>query len=223
MASHSVTACRENGIARTQIPQTKITAYGFYYDLNLFSDFTYFLNDPNKGDQFEQQDRRWVAGLDARHTIFSQWFGRKVENSFGLQVRNDWVHNGLYRTEDRARTDKIDIVACDTNPIPACDPDGTINGNYPILPADTDVNQFTDTMIGFYAENKIQWTEKFRWYLALRGDEAIYNVTSLTPSYVATELPGAPVVNFAAAQFRHGHEVPAQPKSEFDFRPVVQD
>ncbi len=74
---------------------TKISAYGFYYDLNLFSDFTYYLDDPNKGDQFEQQDRRWVGGLDARHTIFSTWFGRKVEDTFGLQLRNDWVHNGL--------------------------------------------------------------------------------------------------------------------------------
>ena len=178
--------------------ETQITAYGFYYDLNLFSDFTYYLDDPNKGDQFEQQDRRWVAGLDAHHTIFSQWFGRKVANTFGLQVRNDWIHNGLYRAEDRVRTDKTDIVACYTNPIPDCNPDGTINGNYPTLPADTDLNRFTDTMLGFYAENKIQWSEKFRWDLAVRGDEAIYNVTSLTPPYVATELPGAPVVNFAA-------------------------
>ena len=99
--------------------ETKITLYGFYYDLDLFSDFTYFLNDPAKGDQFEQQDRRWVAGLDAHHTIFAEWFGRKVENTFGVQVRNDWIHNGLYRTEDRERTDKTDIVACFTNPIPA--------------------------------------------------------------------------------------------------------
>ena len=55
---------------RSAKSETKITAYGFYYDLNLFSDFTYFLDDPNKGDQFEQQDRRWVAGFDAHHTIF---------------------------------------------------------------------------------------------------------------------------------------------------------
>jgi len=178
--------------------ETKITAYGFYYDLNLFSDFTYFLNDPNKGDQFEQQDRRWVAGLDAHHSIFSQWFGRKVENTLGLQVRNDWVHNGLFRSEDRVRSDKIDTVACFTNPIPLCGPDGTINGNFPTLPADTDLNKFTDTMIGFYVENKVRWSEKIRSVLAFRGDEAIYNVTSLTPPYVATELPGAPVVNFAA-------------------------
>lgn len=90
------------------ISQTKITAYGFYYDLNLFSDFTYYLDDPIKGAQFEQQGRRWVAGLDAHRTIFSQWFGRKVENTIGLQVRNDWVHNGLFRTENRVRTDKND-------------------------------------------------------------------------------------------------------------------
>jgi outer membrane receptor protein involved in Fe transport len=199
--------------------ETKIMAYGFYYDLNLFSDFTYYLNDPNKGDQFEQQDRRWVAGLYAHHTIFSEWFGRKVRNTFGLQVRNDWVHNGLYRTEDRVRTDKLDIVACDTNPIPACGPDGTINGNYPILPADTDLNKFSDTMIGFYVENQIQWTEKFRWDLALRGDEAIYNVTSLTPPYVATELPGAPVVNFAELNSGTATKFLPSPKASLIFGP----
>ena len=137
--------------------ETKVTAYGFYYDLNLFSDFTYYLDDPVKGDQFEQQDRRWVAGLDAHHTIFSTWFGHKVANTFGLQVRNDWVHNGLYRSEDRMRTNKNDINACNAQPISECDinPDLTA-----VLPADTDVNKFTDTMIGFYVENKIQWTGK---------------------------------------------------------------
>jgi outer membrane receptor protein involved in Fe transport len=199
--------------------ETKVTAYGFYYDLNLFSDFTYYLNDPNKDDQFEQQDRRWVAGLDAHHTIFSHWFGRKVQNTFGLQVRNDWVHNGLYRTEGRERTDKLDVVACYTNPIPPCDPDGTINGNYPILPADTDLNKFTDTMLGFYVENKIQWSEKFRSVLAFRGDEAIYNVTSLTPPYVATELPGSPVVNFAAANSGTATKFLPSPKGTLIFGP----
>jgi outer membrane receptor protein involved in Fe transport len=199
--------------------ETKIAAYGFYYDLNLFSDFTYYLDDPNKGDQFEQQDRRWVAGLDAHHTIFSQWFDRKVENTFGLQVRNDWVHNGLYRTEDRVRTDKTDIVACYTNPIAPCDPDGTINGNYPTLPADTDLNNFSDTMLGFYVENKIRWVEKFRSVLAFRGDEAIYSVNSVTPPYVATELPGAPVVNFAELNSGTASKFLPSPKASLIFGP----
>jgi hypothetical protein len=140
--------------------ETKITAYGFYYDLDLFSDFTYYLTDTNRGDQFEQQDRRWVGGLDARHTIFNQWFGRDVENTFGIQARNDWINNGLYQTEDRARVNKLDSTT------------GTI------LPATTEADYFTDTEAGIYAENKIQWSDKFRSVAALRGDVDYFDVTS---------------------------------------------
>ena len=93
--------------------ETKITAYVFYYYLDLFSDFTYFLTDPVHGDQFEQQDQREVAGIDARHTLLNQWFGREVENTVGLQVRNDWINNGLYQTENRVRVNKIDTDAAD--------------------------------------------------------------------------------------------------------------
>ncbi len=144
--------------------ETKITAYGFYYDLDLFSDFTYYLTDPARGDQFEQQDRRWVAGLDAHHTIFGEWFGRKVANTFGLQVRNDWIHNGLYQSENRVRVDKTDYATGNT------------------LPATTQADRFTDTQVGFYAENKIQWAEKFRSVVALRGDVELFDVTSLVTS-----------------------------------------
>jgi outer membrane cobalamin receptor len=147
---------------------SKLMAYGFYYDLDLFSNFTYFLIDPNKGDQFEQQDRRWVAGLDARHTIFSTWFGRKVENTFGLQFRNDWVHNGLFWTEDRVRMNKTDYNTDDQIPT--------------TLPATRERDRFTDTQVGFYAENKIQWANKFRSVVALRGDDQKFVVTSLAYS-----------------------------------------
>jgi len=143
---------------------TKITAYGFYYNLDLFSDFTYYLTDPVRGDQFEQRDRRWVAGLDAHHTIFSQWFGRRVEDTFGLQVRNDWIHNGLYQNEDRVRVDKTDS--------------GTGNS----LPATTQEDRFTDTLLGFYGENRIQWASKLRSVAALRGDVEHFEVTSLVTS-----------------------------------------
>jgi TonB-dependent Receptor Plug Domain len=195
---------------------TTIMGYGFYYDLDLFSDFTYYLDDPIKGDQFEQQDRRWVAGFDAAHTIFSRWFGRKVENTFGLQVRNDWVHNGLYRAEDRVRTDKNDVNACNAEPIPECDTNPDLIA---VLPAATDLNKFTDTMVGFYVENKTQWAEKFRSVLAVRGDEAIYGVTNLTPPYVATELPGAPVVNFSELNSGTASKFLPSPKASLIFGP----
>ena len=154
---------------------TKVTLYGFYYDLDLFSDFTYYLTDPIHGDQFEQKDKRWVVGLDAHHTIFSQWFGRRVENTFGVQVRNDWVHNGLFQTDNRVRVDKTDS---DT---------GTT------LPSTTQEDRFTDTLVGFYYQNQIQWTDKFRTVAAVRGDVDHVDVTSLvTPANFGTATKALP-------------------------------
>ncbi len=140
----------------------------FYYDLDLFSDFTYYLVDYNKGDQFEQQDRRWVGGLDAHHTIFSTWYGRKMSNTFGLQLRNDWINNGLYRTENRVRTAKTDYYATGAT-LPTCPAPTSIS--CPTLPATTERDNFTDTIGSAYVENKIQWANKFRSVVALRGDD----------------------------------------------------
>lgn len=142
----------------------KIAPYLFYYDLNLFSNFTYYLTDPVRGDQFNQNDRRWVAGIDAHHSIFSEWAGRKVENTFGFQLRNDWIGNGLYQSSHRVRMDKTDSETGNT------------------LPATTQRDNFTDTLIGFYGENRIQWADKFRTVVALRGDLTHLDVTSLVTS-----------------------------------------
>jgi hypothetical protein len=208
VAIHSVTACRLNGIAKAQIPNEN-HGYGFYYDLDLFSDFTYYLDDPIKGDQFEQQDKRWVAGLDVRHTIFSQWFGRKVENTFGLQVRNDWVHNGLYRTENRVRTDKNDVNACNDEPIDACNTNPNLVA---VLPADTDVNKFTDTMVGFYVENKIQWAEKFRTVAGPARRRRKICRHQLDSQLYRQRITWRSGGQLCGRQFRHGHQVPAQPQ-----------
>jgi hypothetical protein len=142
--------------------ETKITAYAYYYDLDLFSDFTYFLTDTHRGDQFEQQDKRWAAGCDAHHTLRNQWFGRAAENTFGLQVRNDRINNGLYQTENRVRMDKQD------------------SGTGDVLPATTQADHFTDLQVGLYVENKTQWAEKFRSVAALRGDLDYFDVHSIS-------------------------------------------
>ncbi len=153
---------------------TKIMAYGFYYDLNLFSDFTYYLVDPYKGDQFEQQDRRWVAGFDIRHTIYGGWYGRRVETTFGMQLRNDWIHNGLYRTENRVRTDKTYYTANYSD-------NGWSNlDQVAVLPADTNLNKFTEAIGSPWVSSKIQWASKFRSVLGLRGDYGKGIITSIT-------------------------------------------
>jgi hypothetical protein len=103
-----------------------------------------------------------------------------------------------------------------TNPSPSCDTNPDLIA---VLPAATDLNKFTDTMVGFYGENKTRWAEKFRSVLAVRGDEATYVVTNLTPTYVATELPGAPVVNFSELNSGTASKFLPSPKASLIFGP----
>jgi outer membrane receptor protein involved in Fe transport len=171
---------------QNEYSQTSIMAYGFYYDLNLFSDFTYYLVDPYKGDQFEQQDRRWVAGFDIRHTIVSRLFGRKAETTFGMQLRNDWIHNGLFRTEDRVRTSKTFYTANYLDAPSDLD-------QVAVLPADTDLNKFTETIGSPWVSTKIQWASKFRSIVGVRGDYGRGIITSFTnptnPNYPNDPFP----------------------------------
>jgi outer membrane receptor protein involved in Fe transport len=48
-----------------------------------------------------------------------------------------------------------------------------------VLPAVTQADDFTDTQVGAFIENKIQWAEKFRSVVAIRGDMDCFDVTSL--------------------------------------------
>ncbi len=168
--------------------RTTITAYGFRYDLDLFSDFTYFLTDLTRGDQFEQQDRRWVAGVDASHTLAGNWFGRRMEDTVGLQLRSDWIHNGLFQTDDRMRANKTDA------------------GTGSMLPATTQADHFRDTQVGVYAENRIQWSERFRSVVAMRGDLQRFDVRSLVTaanSGTATKVLPSPKASLIFGPWSH--------------------
>ena len=63
MAAHRrATASPSTTAHRLPTGKFTTTAYWFKYRLNLFSNFTYFLDDPVNGDQFEQADDRNVIG-----------------------------------------------------------------------------------------------------------------------------------------------------------------
>ncbi len=77
------------------------------YDLDLFSNFTYFLNDPINGDQFEQQDGRYFLGGEVRR----EWdLGNKNTFVLGLQTRHDLMNDlGLYQTKDTVRLNAVRV------------------------------------------------------------------------------------------------------------------
>jgi hypothetical protein len=94
---------------------THLAAYAIRYDFRLYSNFTYFLEDPRLGDQFEQKDDRWILGASASHTFQHHVGDAHGETTFGAQVRHDDISNGLFRTSDLARTgvirqDEVDQV-----------------------------------------------------------------------------------------------------------------
>ena len=85
--------------------QLTARGYAIDYDLELFSNFTYFLEDPVRGDQFEQVDDRRVYGGDL------VWRSSETENfshELGLTLRFDDIDTvGLYGTERRERLDTV--------------------------------------------------------------------------------------------------------------------
>jgi len=80
----------------------KVHAYGQYYQLDLISNFTFFLNDPVNGDQIEQFDRnRTVAGLDTEYTHAGTVWGFPLTTTAGFQFRLDQPRVVLAHSEDR--------------------------------------------------------------------------------------------------------------------------
>jgi len=128
---------------------TQANAYLVYYRLNLFSNFTFFLDDPVNGDQFEQADRRFVVGGNVSQTWFTTWLGASMDHTIGLQVRHDAIPKvALFQTRERVRL------------------------------STTRDDKAHETSVGFYYQNQTQWLPKVRTMLGLREDVFIFDVNS---------------------------------------------
>ena len=88
-------------------------SYIIGYELDLFSNFTYLLDDPVGGDQFKQKDKRTIFGGSYQNL----WVGNAesfTEHRFGIDFRHDAVDEvGLYRSREREimgpiREDQVD-------------------------------------------------------------------------------------------------------------------
>lgn len=130
---------------------TRATAYVMNYRLRLFSNFTYFLDDPVNGDQFEQTDKRSVLGASGAHTFFGKWLGREMANTLGFVSRHDRIKPALYLTSERTRLTTIREDRVD------------------------------QSSIGLYAQNETQWLEKFRSVAGWRQDFYRFDVASDRP------------------------------------------
>jgi outer membrane receptor protein involved in Fe transport len=70
-------------------------AYGQYYRLDLFTNFTFFLNDPANGDGIQQSDRRVMYGGDIGYQQRGEVLGLPSIGTIGFQTRVDNIHARL--------------------------------------------------------------------------------------------------------------------------------
>ena len=85
----------------------KFTNQIFYskYQFELYSNFTFFLNDPINGDQIRQKEDRNLFGFNSTYEKSTQIFGLKSETFAGIQLRYDDINDlELSRTKDRSIT-----------------------------------------------------------------------------------------------------------------------
>ncbi|MFT3813566.1 MAG: TonB-dependent receptor [Acidovorax sp.] len=135
---------------------TEFSAYAISYRFDLFSDFTYALDHPDRGDQFEQTDRRRVYGAQASRKLPTRFAGLDGLLTLGAQWRGDRIGEvGLYQTQARQRwaTVRSDKVSQD--------------------------------QIALYAQQLLNFSAAWRGYAGLRGTWLGYRVQGREPVYGA--------------------------------------
>ncbi len=141
---------------------TRVTGYAQRYGVQLFHNFTYFLNDPVNGDQFEQFEERWTTGGKLTQRRMARVGGKPSESAFGMEFRNDSVGGplGLYRTR---ATERISTARAD------------------------DVDQYT---VGLFGETEVEWSRIVRTTFGLRGDFYHWDVMAKNPLNSGTKTAG---------------------------------
>ncbi|WP_332859961.1 TonB-dependent receptor [Janthinobacterium svalbardensis] len=134
---------------RTENRLFELDAYLIRSQLELNSDFTYFLDKPATGDQFQQSERRTVAGVNASESWNTQLFGLSLRNKLGVQARYDRLSPvGLYNTVDRERQSTVRE------------------------------DKVREASVGLYGENTVQWLPWLRSVTGLRYDAYRFKVAS---------------------------------------------
>ena len=132
----------------TATSSTEVNAYVTHWKLDLFSNFTYFLDNPVDGDQFNQPDRRTTTAINARHAWSTKLLDLDSESQVGVQFQNDNIFNALTNTKARE------------------------------LLSTTRRDHIVESSVGVWFDNAVRWTPIFRTVAGLRADTYRFDVQS---------------------------------------------
>ena len=153
---------------------TSVNAYVIRQQLNLFSNFTYFADNPLTGDQFVQPDQRTTTGMNVSQSYAATFLGREAEFTVGAQFQNDSIANALRNTVARQ------VIST------------------------TRADQIGERSLGLYGESKVRWNDSFRSVVGVRADHFNFKVNSDNPanSGVASDTKFSPKVNLVFGPFQ---------------------
>ena len=148
-----------NATSQGEDYKNQLNVYALYYDLDLYSDFTYFSANPYQGDQVYQHERRVQAGGNAEQVWFHKLWEMDMENKLGVQLRYDGIRDlGVSNTWQKQ---------------PVAD-------NRYLPPS---LYNIDETSLWIYGQNETRWTHKIRSQLAARSDTFWFDVQSKTPGF----------------------------------------
>jgi hypothetical protein len=78
-----------------------------WYQLQLWSNFSLFLNDEVNGDGIEQRDKRFLAGNNINYRRAYNLWGLPMESFIGSQSRLDHIRVGLFNQTNRRRRETV--------------------------------------------------------------------------------------------------------------------
>jgi TonB family protein len=141
-----------------------LRAYHIDYRLALFSNFTFFLDDPKLGDAIEQDDARGISGASGQYEINRRWRSISWKTTLGAQLRHDDAHVDLWDTTSvgtppRKRTGRH---------VP--------EGEALMGSANADLRLLN---MAFYLAEDVLWRPWLRTVVGLRGDYFNYDVDDL--------------------------------------------
>lgn len=135
-------------------------AYVIDYSLDLWSNFTYLLDDPVDGDQFQQIDDRTILG-GAYRRFWVTGAQEHFHHSLGVEVRHDDIGEvGLLRTRARNFLSTVRLDSVD------------------------------ETSLGVFYELAWRMNDRWRSVLGIRGDYYWFDVDSDNPANSGSDDDG---------------------------------
>ena len=131
------------------------------YRFNLWSNFTFWLNDTLTGDQIQQQENRKIYGYRGSYTHLSEISGSKLKSELGVSIRQDDIPRILL-FNSYERNQVIDTLA---------------------------LGQIQQSNMSFYYSGTLKFSSGFSINLGLRYDHFYWQyVDDLFPAYTSSSI-----------------------------------